>query len=120
MNLILDFPILDNAACKPHLGDVFFPSANESPRPAKDICDGCPAKTACLQWALDHHPQDGIWGGTTAQDRRGLSARELGGRWFCLDCPALIPVPRKRCEPCRLEAKRARNRKLARDQRDAA
>jgi hypothetical protein len=42
---------------------------------AKSLCDPCPVRQGCLQWALDHLPQ-GIWGGTTEGERH-----ELTGRW---------------------------------------
>lgn len=36
------------------------------------ICHTCPVTTPCLNHALDHHDEHGIWGGTTPQDRQAL------------------------------------------------
>lgn len=49
---------------------------------AKFICEGCPIRRECLQWALTH-AETGIWGGLTeaersaAQRRHGLPRRVL-------------------------------------------
>jgi WhiB family redox-sensing transcriptional regulator len=37
---------------------------------AAHVCNGCPAAGPCLQYALDHRIEDGIWGGRTEKDRR--------------------------------------------------
>jgi WhiB family redox-sensing transcriptional regulator len=42
---------------------------------AKDICGGCPVRALCLAEALSHRELDGIWGGTTAAERRELMHR---------------------------------------------
>lgn len=36
---------------------------------ATRICTDCPVRYECLDYALESHPIDGIWGGTTYQDR---------------------------------------------------
>ena len=36
------------------------------------ICRGCPAQAPCLAWALDHGITDGVWGGTTEDQRRAI------------------------------------------------
>ena len=35
------------------------------------ICKGCPVEADCLQDALEHDAA-GVWGGTTAEQRRGM------------------------------------------------
>ena len=35
---------------------------------AKAICEPCPLKTACLEYALENN-YEGVWGGTTDTDR---------------------------------------------------
>ena len=42
---------------------------------AKGICGGCPVRAVCLAEALSHRELDGIWGGTTAAERRELMDR---------------------------------------------
>lgn len=34
------------------------------------LCDRCPIRTECLEWALTRPEPFGIWGGTTDQERR--------------------------------------------------
>ena len=40
---------------------------------AKSICQGCPVRTQCLDYAVANREAFGIWGGMTAQERRHLS-----------------------------------------------
>lgn len=42
---------------------------------AKDICEGCHVQQACLDWAVDHGQDSGIWGGLTEDERRSLKRR---------------------------------------------
>lgn len=43
---------------------------------AKAICARCPVRRECLDFARAHEPIDGIWGGTTSQDRQRNRRRE--------------------------------------------
>ena len=73
------------AACRSQDVDpeVFFPVAEAGPElarqveAAKAVCAGCPVRSACLAWALEHQP-DGIAGGLTEQERRQENARRRG------------------------------------------
>jgi len=55
--------------------DLFFPiAAATSPavrqaEAAKAVCGRCAARAGCLSYALETMP-DGIWGGTTLEERR--------------------------------------------------
>lgn len=40
-------------------------------RMAKSICNSCPYKSECLEWALSNK-ETGIWGGLTEMERRRL------------------------------------------------
>lgn len=46
---------------------------------AKLICRGCPVRTACLQYALDHQ-EHGIWGGLTEDERAEVKRRRAARR----------------------------------------
>lgn len=56
--------------------EAFFPDREGTITPyqirmAKTICNSCPYKSECLEWALDNK-ETGIWGGLTEMDRRKL------------------------------------------------
>lgn len=37
---------------------------------ARAICEGCPVRTDCLNYAIAHNITDGVWGGMTAVQRK--------------------------------------------------
>jgi len=94
---------------------LFFDEARQDE--AKAICNGCKARTACLDKALRSEPY-GVWGGTTPEERvlirrlQNLELDEMTGA----DHPKCgtnagyhrLMARRKRgetvsdCEPCRL------------------
>lgn len=68
----------DHAICRGADPDLFFPIGysaqvlKEQEDAAKEICANCPVKAECLSWALQVGEPDGIWGGTTPEERRYL------------------------------------------------
>ena len=70
----------DDAACARADPDLFFPvsatglALNQIDE-AKRVCQGCPARTPCLEWALEHGVAAGIWGGATDEERRAMRQR---------------------------------------------
>ena len=67
----------DQAACGHADPDLFFPIGTGEPArrqidEAKRICRACPARTPCLDWALNHGVAAGVWGGTTEEERHVL------------------------------------------------
>lgn len=58
------------AVCAQADPEVFFPEVGTPGKAAKLVCLSCPVREQCLQWALDHGEWYGIWGGTTAVERR--------------------------------------------------
>jgi WhiB family redox-sensing transcriptional regulator len=67
----------DDAACRDADPELFFPIGTAGPAlreigEAKRICRCCPVQTRCLAWALDHGIPDGVWGGTTEDERRAI------------------------------------------------
>ncbi len=58
--------------CRPATAEAFWPAQGESPAPGKAICAPCPARRACLRWAIQHDVRGGIWGGLTGQERHAL------------------------------------------------
>ena len=49
---------------------LFFPQKGELATTAKRICEGCPVKEECLDYALQlGETLTGIWGGTAQKER---------------------------------------------------
>jgi WhiB family redox-sensing transcriptional regulator len=57
------------AVCASVAADLWFPEKGGNVAPPKSICGDCPAQAACLEYALDHDEQFGIWGGKTRMQR---------------------------------------------------
>lgn len=73
------------AACLNADPDLFFPisSAGRSLaqiNQAKAICAGCSVRVQCLEFAQANEPINGIWGGTTAEERARAKRREQRAR----------------------------------------
>jgi len=53
---------------------VFHPVEEDdaAAAPAKAICDLCPVREPCLEYAISAREKDGVWGGLTARERRRL------------------------------------------------
>lgn len=67
----------------------------------KRICDECPVKTDCLEFALDTDQPDGIWGGMTTYERRLMKKPKQ--RKHCLGCGSIDVVtepPNEICMSC--------------------
>lgn len=62
------------AACRGLPTDLFFPDGNDAEAlqqtaVAKQICANCPVRRECLDYVLAIGRQDGIFGGTTEEER---------------------------------------------------
>jgi WhiB family redox-sensing transcriptional regulator len=62
------------AACHGIDPDVFFPERGDAAgvSAAKAICADCPVRSAYLDYALENHEREGVWGGTAAKERRRI------------------------------------------------
>ncbi|MEU6738818.1 WhiB family transcriptional regulator [Streptosporangium sandarakinum] len=61
-------------ACRASDPELFFPltqSAEQEAR-AKAVCARCPVLTDCRAYAVRSGEPEGIWGGLTVRERRGL------------------------------------------------
>lgn len=80
-------------ACQNVDPETFFPAPSEPADTAVALCRTCPVQGSCLAWALQAGDLHGVWGGTTARERRAMAvvwrghgagrmerAGELGGR----------------------------------------
>jgi WhiB family redox-sensing transcriptional regulator len=61
-------------ACRQRPSVNFVARDAESVAKARAICAHCGVKLQCLAWALANN-EVGVWGGTTASERRRLRAR---------------------------------------------
>ena len=54
-----------HALCARHDPDMWYPKRGDwrTEDKAKDICNRCPVKEQCLQYATENDEQWGIWGG---------------------------------------------------------
>ena len=65
------------AACQDEDPELFFPISEVGPgarqiERAKAVCARCPVRSECLGYALDSGLDHGVFGGTTAAERRNL------------------------------------------------
>lgn len=70
------------AACRDEDPELFFPIGNSGPAlpqiaAAKRVCDSCPVRDACLDWAMESGEDFGVWGGLTEDERRDLRCQTL-------------------------------------------
>ncbi len=67
----------DHAACRGLDVALFHPDRGDyrGEQQARAVCAHCPVQARCLAHALTHHEPHGIWGGTSARERRGLHHR---------------------------------------------
>jgi WhiB family redox-sensing transcriptional regulator len=68
---------LDRARCRGLDPEQFFVRGVTQARPALRICERCVVKDECLQYALDHEIDFGVWGGLTERQRRAYQRRRL-------------------------------------------
>lgn len=66
-----------DAACKDLDPNLFFPIGVTGPAvdqiaAAKSICNQCPVRAECLEFAITTNQEFGVWGGTTEDERRVL------------------------------------------------
>jgi WhiB family redox-sensing transcriptional regulator len=122
-------PWTDRAICHGADPELWFPLGygNEFTAQideAKAICDECPIRDDCLNEALTNH-LNGIWGGTTDEERRDLRYRRHADAGLstvtkpCSTCHQDKPLTdyypdqrasdgrQARCKPCHLGKKAA-------------
>lgn len=66
---------VEQAACANIGGDMFFPDQGGNTSRPLSVCNRCPVIAECLTYALENDEQHGVWGGTTANDRRRIRSR---------------------------------------------
>ncbi|EPH02421.1 hypothetical protein HMPREF1531_01727 [Propionibacterium sp. oral taxon 192 str. F0372] len=62
----------EQALCAQTDPEAFFPEKGGSTREAKKVCQSCPVRSDCLDYALANDERFGIWGGLSERERRRL------------------------------------------------
>lgn len=70
---------MNRGKCREVSWEVFFPHVGAGVIVAKTICATCRVRRECLDYALDHHINHGVWGGSSERERaRTLRLRRTG------------------------------------------
>lgn len=83
-------PLIDNhrsawrlrALCVGEDPELFFPlvETDKATARARAVCRRCPVLLPCRDWAVRHGETDGVWGDTTASQRRAIRGAQLADR----------------------------------------
>jgi WhiB family redox-sensing transcriptional regulator len=70
---------MNEGSCRFYPQALFFPPDGHHTlsEAAREICNFCPVQLTCLEYALTHRLDDGIWGGTTGRERKRIIARRV-------------------------------------------
>lgn len=63
----------NDADCRDIGPSVFFPHREDNEHIARAICKVCPVKEACLDFAIEHKIEFGIWGGVGIRERKRIA-----------------------------------------------
>lgn len=97
--------------------ELWFPKPGERATQARAACARCPARAACLEWALEHPKwaKFGIWGGTNDKERKAMRREQTGTPAFAKCGHPRIPENQRTdnggCRACKRNADRSRQRR---------
>jgi WhiB family redox-sensing transcriptional regulator len=66
---------ISQANCRNVPLSVMFPSDGAGVEVARRVCEDCPVRAACLEYALENLIPHGVWGGTSERERRRMRRR---------------------------------------------
>jgi WhiB family transcriptional regulator, redox-sensing transcriptional regulator len=69
---------MSKARCRGHAPQEFFPSDGVGVDRARQFCAGCDVRVECLEYALEHRIDHGVWGGCSERERRRILRRRRG------------------------------------------
>jgi WhiB family redox-sensing transcriptional regulator len=58
--------------CRELPPETFFPTDGVGVEIARRVCVSCPVKEPCLEYALLHRIEHGVWGGHSERSRRRI------------------------------------------------
>ena len=61
--------------CRMYPPAIFFPSDGAGVDKARRICATCRVAGQCLEYALEHRIEHGVWGGCSERERRRILKR---------------------------------------------
>lgn len=64
-----------DGSCRTYPPSAFFPSDGAGVDAARRICQTCPVQEPCLEYALEHRVEHGVWGGCSERERRRILKR---------------------------------------------
>jgi WhiB family transcriptional regulator, redox-sensing transcriptional regulator len=75
----------ERGACRHSDPELFFPVADRGPAlrqlaKAKRVCERCPVRVQCLEYALQSGQRFGVWGGASEEERRLMRRRRIRRR----------------------------------------
>jgi WhiB family redox-sensing transcriptional regulator len=76
----MDIEWMSRGTCKEAPWGLFFPREGTGVIAAKKICATCPVRQECLDYALEHHIDHGVWGGCSERERARTLRRRRTGR----------------------------------------
>lgn len=82
--------VAEQGSCRTLDLAIFFDDDN--PKPAQRVCYGCPVRQECLDYALDTHQDQGVWGSMTPKQRKDHANRERKRSWRSARRVAGLPV----------------------------
>lgn len=65
-------PWMTLGACRGLDPEIFFPRDGLGVLGARKICEQCVVRQECLEYALRHHIEHGVWGGASERERKRL------------------------------------------------
>ena len=68
----MDETWMHHGSCRTEPPARFFPSDGVGVEQARRICATCPVRERCLEYALVHRIDHGVWGGTSERERRRI------------------------------------------------
>lgn len=68
-----------DALCAQTDPEAFFPEKGGSARVAKAVCAQCTVRQECLEYALSHDTQYGVWGGLSPKQRQRIIEQKQTG-----------------------------------------
>lgn len=86
---------MQNGLCRQTDFTIFFPEGRGAAvhiqtQQAKRVCNRCPVKRQCLDWALETGQHSGVWGGTSPDERRDRACVPESSMTRCLNAQEWI------------------------------